>query len=66
MKKLKMTETQLRNSILEYLEHKGHFVWKNNTGSFMVETRLIRTGLKGSSDIIGIHKDNGKFIAVAV
>ena len=62
-----MTEKQLVNLILEYLNFNGHFSWRHNTGAIVAEykgkKRFWRAGLKGSSDIIGIAKD-GKFIAI--
>lgn len=54
-------------AIQEYLTLKGHFVWRNNSG--MLQNRRgipVRFGKVGSSDIIGIHKDNGRFIAIEV
>src|SRR3990167_10893916 len=64
-----MSEQDIVNSILDYLNLKGHRCWRNNTGAFPFESkgvrRYIRAGFPGSSDIIGIAKD-GKFIAVEV
>lgn len=64
-----MTEHELQNQIIEYLNYKWYFVWKNNTGSFPIEsngkTRYFRGGKKGSSDILGIHKDgSGRMICI--
>ena len=39
-------------------------VWANNTGMIKTEDRVVRFGLKGSSDIIGIYK--GLFLGVEV
>ena len=62
-----MTEKQLVNLILEYLNFNGHFSWRNNTGAIVAEykgkKRFWKAGLKGSSDILGIAKD-GKLIAI--
>lgn len=69
----KQKEQDLVKVIIDYLNLKGHFVWRNNTGAFkgqyfrkrdskMVE-RFHRYGLPGSSDILGISK-YGKFIAI--
>jgi len=67
-----MTEQQLVTLIINYLNAKGHFVWRHNSGvthaSYTTKAgvrkdRMWRSGLKGSSDIIGIAKD-GRFIAI--
>lgn len=39
-------------------------VWANNTGMIKTEDRVVRFGLKGSSDIIGIYK--GLFLGIEV
>ena len=39
-------------------------VWANNTGMIKTEDRVVRFGLKGSSDIIGIYKSY--FLAIEV
>lgn len=67
-----MTETQLVRSCIEYLNMKGHYVWRNNTGATRlsytdkkgnISNRILRSGIRGSSDILGISKD-GMFIAI--
>lgn len=59
-----MKEQDLVRQILDYLNLKGHFAWRNNTGAFKnSKDQFFRFGLKGSADILGISKD-GKFIAV--
>ena len=62
-----VTEHELQKIILEYLNLKGHFAWRNNTGAMVAEykgkKRFWRAGIKGSSDILGVAKD-GKFIAI--
>lgn len=64
------SEHDIQSTILAYLEIQGHYVWRQNTGVMKIEgprgTRMFRAGFKGISDIIGIHKDNGRFIAVEV
>jgi hypothetical protein len=56
-------------SILEYLEIRGVFAWRNNTGAVKVEAqhgaRFVRFGKKGSSDVLGIL-DDGRFLAIEV
>lgn len=65
-------EKHLVNQCIHYLNLKGHFVWRNNSGVTKMQStdrfgrvkeRQWRAGIKGGSDIIGIHK-NGKFLAV--
>lgn len=62
-------EKETQKAIIQYLNLKGHFVWRNNSGMVFSEykgkKRMWSVGLKGSSDVIGIAKD-GKFIAVEV
>ncbi len=61
------TETDLVKACLKYLGTvRGVFAWRNNTGAvvstYKGKTRLIRYGLKGSSDILGSFC--GRFLAV--
>lgn len=67
-----MKENELVKVILEYLNYKGHFVWRNNTGAVKtfytdrwgaMKQRFLRFSVKGASDIIGIAKD-GRMIAI--
>ena len=39
-------------------------VWANNTGMIKTDDRVVKFGLKGSSDIIGIYK--GIFLGIEV
>lgn len=63
------TENQIQHTILEYLNYVGHYCWRNNTGSVVLESkgkqRYFRAGLKGSADILGVAKD-GRMIAIEV
>lgn len=65
-----MTETNsLTKAILSYLNYSGHVAWRNNTtGVFDPTKKVFRksNNRKGISDIIGIHKDSGKLIAIEV
>lgn len=66
--KQKQTETDLVGLILEYLETRGHFVWRNNTGAQRWEDkagrkRMFMFGKKGSPDIVGVAR-GGQFIGV--
>lgn len=67
----KILEKQIQRSILDYLMLKGHYVWRNNTGTMKGDHKgkrwFMRFGLKGSSDILGVRKDaNGQFLAIEV
>ena len=67
MNKYKSTEKETQQSILDYLHLKGHFVWRNNTGAFKTERGgFYRIGMPGSPDILGVKKDDGKFIGIEV
>lgn len=68
-----MTEQQLKTLIKNYLITKGHLVWVNNSGvtrnrytnkAGVTSERAWRAGVKGGSDILGIEKGTGRFIAV--
>lgn len=70
-----MNEQQLKKLLVEYLLRKGHFVWVNNSGFVkrfymskqgVESSHVLRSGIKGSSDIIGIEKITGRFIAIEV
>lgn len=68
-----MTEAQLVNWCISYLSLKQFMVWRNNTGMFkgnytdkkgITRNRVIRAGVKGSSDIFAIEPKTGRFIAI--
>jgi Holliday junction resolvase len=65
-----MTEKQIENQILSFLNKKGFFVFKvQSTGIFDPTKGIYRKSfnphhIKGVSDIIGIY--NGVFIAIEV
>lgn len=66
-----MSEKQLTNSIIEYLNYSGLcYVWKVNAGMIRTETkgksRMIRLAKAGQSDIQGYMKGTGQFIALEV
>jgi hypothetical protein len=62
-------EGAVLSAILEYLEIRGVFAWRNNTGAVKVEAqhgaRFVRFGKKGSSDILGVL-DDSRFLAIEV
>lgn len=68
----KGSEQNLVNTCIHYLNLKGCFVWRNNSGvtrasyttkAGITKNRIWRSGIRGASDIIGVSKD-GRFIAV--
>lgn len=63
-----MTETQLMNSIIEFLNYQGAFCMRINAGLFTAESkgkkRMIRGARKGTSDILGVYQ--GRFFAFEV
>lgn len=60
-------ETDVQASIIQYLNFRGIFAWRNNTiGVWDAKRKRYRTNphtMKGVSDIIGIL-ENGKFLAI--
>ena len=63
-----MKETQLVNQIVNYLNFKGHFVQRTNSGMLRLSNpngreRVVRLAHPGTADITGCTKD-GKFLAV--
>lgn len=65
-----MTEKQLQKAIIEYLNYNGCFVWMVNAGKIRIgtgsNTRFFNGAPTGHSDIQGIHKKTGRFIAIEV
>jgi hypothetical protein len=61
---MKTPEGAVVKACLEYLQLRGAFVWRNNTGALRDKTdRPVFFGKVGSSDIIGLLP-GGRFIAV--
>lgn len=62
-----MIKGQKENIVLQqcliYLNCRGIFAFRNNTGALKIGKRFVRFGYPGSSDIIGILPD-GRFLAV--
>ena len=56
-------ENVVLSQCLSYLQIRGIFAWRNNSGALKIGRRFIRFGLPGSSDILGILP-NGQFLAV--
>jgi len=62
-------EQNIQKLIMLALTEAGCIIWRNNVGSYTtVEGHFIRYGVGGvgGSDLVGIHKPTGKFIAVEV
>lgn len=65
-----MLEKDIVNAILQYLQLKKIFAWRNNSGMIFGKDEKGRTyahrmGPKGSPDIIGIMSD-GRFLGIEV
>lgn len=62
-----MKEMMLVKQIVDYLNYRGHFVQRTNSGVVRTEykgrTNVIRLAHAGTSDITGCSKD-GRFIAI--
>jgi len=56
-------ESLVLDGCLQYLELRGVYCWRNNTGTAKIADRWVSFGKKGSSDIIGLLPF-GKFLAV--
>ena len=61
--KTDIPENIVLKQCLEYLQMKGIYCWRNNTGAVRNGRRFIRFGFPGSADILGILHD-GRFLAV--
>lgn len=60
---------ELTRAILRYLNLHGYFVWRNNTIGIWDKAKGVyrkNAGLNGISDILGIEKKTGRFIAIEV
>lgn len=66
MKRPEPLEKEIQKVILDYLEARHIFCWKEHSGGLLVDggTRYMPIGLRGKSDIFGIYK--GKFLAIEV
>ena len=58
-----VAEDAVLKSCLEYLDIRGIYHWRQNTGALKVGNRFVRFGIPGVSDILGILPD-GRFLAV--
>ncbi|HEY2471042.1 MAG TPA: VRR-NUC domain-containing protein [Terracidiphilus sp.] len=65
MKKLQEKESEVQRAILDYLELKGIFHYRNNSGAFKREDgHLYRFGALGSPDIVCVIK--GQYVGIEV
>lgn len=62
-----MKEMLLVRQIIDYLNYRGHFVQRTNSGSVQAEhngrKRFIKMAQAGTADITGCSKD-GRFLAI--
>lgn len=63
-----MKETQLVKQIIDYLNYRGHFVQRTNSGSLRFHdangrSNFIKLAHAGTADITGCSR-NGKFLAI--
>lgn len=77
-----LKEREIQKLILDYLQARGIFAWRNNTGAFAGEhngkKRFVRFGFPGVADILGIirteaevgsgiHRNTfGRFLSIEV
>jgi len=63
-------EKYIQRAIIEFLNYHGCWCWRNNAGVIPMESkgkkRIIKVGRAGESDIFGIHRASGRFIALEV
>jgi len=70
MQKNKLSEKQIQRQVLEILNYNGCFMFRMNSGMIPVgkgkSKRMIKLGSKGTADLLGIRRRDGKFIAVEI
>jgi len=71
MEKLLPSEKQIQKAIIEALNYHNCWCWRQNAGMLKLKdgqgrTRVVRVGIKGISDIIGIQRGTGRLIAIEV
>src|SRR4051812_15023780 len=62
----KLTEHDIQLQIQEYLALQGHYVWRQNTGMATYGHRKVRFGKVGASDLVGVHKSDGRIICLEI
>lgn len=59
------SEAQIQFEILKaYGAHPRLRVWRQNTGAAMVKGRMVRFGVPGCADILGVISPSGRFLAI--
>jgi len=70
MKQVHESEHQIQTAILSMLPYYGIFAWRNNSGMIAVGEgryrRMIKLGVAGMPDILGIQKESGRLVAIEV
>lgn len=63
----RQAETGLQAGIIAYLKTRGDWWgWRQNSGVFRVAKRVIRAGIPGVNDILGVHAPAGLFTGFEV
>lgn len=66
---LEIKEKDIQRAILEYLQIKGYFCWRNNSGAMSGfhngKKWFMHFGAVGSGDILGMTKE-GRFFSIEV
>jgi hypothetical protein len=62
--RLKESEADIQKTILEYLERKQVFHWRQNSGAIKTPSHFIRLGIVGAPDIFVVK--NSKVYALEV
>lgn len=64
-----MSTNALTKAVIDLFTLKGYKVWRQNTAGIYDEKKgVYRSGsaTKGISDVIGFHKQTGKFVAIEI
>jgi hypothetical protein len=58
------SEHEIQSAILEWLDLKGIFSYRQNTGAAKLKGQWVKFGVRGAPDIIAVK--NGRFIGIEV
>lgn len=62
-----MTENWILHDILStWGQHPLMRIWRVNTGGAMIKGRLVRFGVPGTPDILGVIAPTGRFLGIEV
>src|ERR1035437_810250 len=64
MKRKTLSEHDTQRQILDWLELKHIFHYRNNTGSIKIGNRFVRFGIPGAPDIVAVV--DGLFVGIEV